>query len=103
MRGTGYLNQIPLPEVLVISPEMRAVLDKSPNDVELLRAAQADGMRTFAEIGLARVKNGDTTVEEIERVLAIVPTRTVTPDEVGPSSCVGGGPSPGSSVSARAS
>lgn len=82
--GTGYFNQIPLPEVLVISPEMRAVLDKSPNDVELLRAAQADGMRTFAEIGLARVKNGDTTVEEIERVLAIVPTRTVTPDEVGP-------------------
>jgi type II secretory ATPase GspE/PulE/Tfp pilus assembly ATPase PilB-like protein/CheY-like chemotaxis protein len=82
--GTGYLNQIPLPEVLVISPEMRAVLGKSPNDAELLRAAQADGMRTFAEVGLARVKNGDTTVEEIERVLGVVPTRTETPEEVGP-------------------
>ena len=63
---------------------MRAVLDKSPNDAELLRAAQADGMRTFAEVGLARVKNGDTTVEEIERVLGVVPTRTETPQEVGP-------------------
>ena len=82
--GTGYLNQIPLPEVLVISPEMRAVLEKSPNDAELLRAAQADGMRTFAEVGLARVKKGDTTVEEIERVLGVVPTRTETPEEVGP-------------------
>ena len=82
--GTGYLHQIPLPEVLVISPEMRAVLNKSPNDAELLRAAQADGMRTFAEVGLARVKRGDTTVEEIERVLGVVPTRSETPEEVGP-------------------
>jgi CheY-like chemotaxis protein/Tfp pilus assembly pilus retraction ATPase PilT len=82
--GTGYLNQIPLPEVLVITPEMRAVLAKSPNDAELLRAAQADGMRTFAEVGLDRVAKGHTTVEEIERVLGVVPTRTETPEEVGP-------------------
>ena len=82
--GTGYLNQIPLPEVLVITPEMRAVLDKSPNDAQLLRAAQADGMRTFAEVALDRVARGHTTVEEIERVLGVVPTRTETPEEVGP-------------------
>ena len=82
--GTGYLNQIPLPEVLVITPEMRAVLDKSPNDAQLLRAAQADGMRTFLEVGLDRVARGHTTVEELERVLGVVPTRTETPGEVGP-------------------
>lgn len=82
--GTGYLNQIPLPEVLVITPEMRAVLGKSPNDAQLLRAAQADGMRTFAEVALDRVARGHTTVEEIERVLGIVPTRNETPEEVGP-------------------
>jgi type IV pilus assembly protein PilB len=82
--GTGYLNQIPIPEVLVVTPAMRAVLGKSPNDAELLRCAQADGMRTFAEVGLARVANGETTVEEIERVLGVVPTRDETADSVGP-------------------
>lgn len=82
--GTGYLNQIPIPEVLQITPGLRAVLNQSPNDVELLRAAQADGMRTFGEVGLERVRNGDTTVEEIERVLGVVPTRDETADSVGP-------------------
>jgi type II secretory ATPase GspE/PulE/Tfp pilus assembly ATPase PilB-like protein/ActR/RegA family two-component response regulator len=82
--GTGYLNQIPIPEVLMVTPEMRAVLGKSPNDAELLRAAQADGMRTFAEVGLERVKTGETTVEEVERVLGVVPIRDETADSVGP-------------------
>lgn len=82
--GTGYLNQIPIPEVLTISPAMREVLNKNPNDIELLRAAQADGMRTFAEVGLERVAKGETTVEEIERVLGIVPPRDATAESVGP-------------------
>jgi CheY-like chemotaxis protein len=59
-------------------------MNRSPNDVELLRAAQSDGMRSFAEVGLDRVKNGETTVEEIERVLGIVPVRDETADTVGP-------------------
>jgi type II secretory ATPase GspE/PulE/Tfp pilus assembly ATPase PilB-like protein/CheY-like chemotaxis protein len=82
--GTGYRGQIPIPEVLLLTPEMRTVLNGSPNDVELLRAAQADGMRTFAEVGLDRVRRGDTTVEEIERVLGIVPVRYESADAVGP-------------------
>jgi type II secretory ATPase GspE/PulE/Tfp pilus assembly ATPase PilB-like protein/ActR/RegA family two-component response regulator len=82
--GTGYLNQIPIPEVLVVTPEIRAVLNRSPSDAELLRAALADGMRTFAEVGLDRVKSGQTTVEEVERVLGVVPIRDETADSVGP-------------------
>lgn len=82
--GTGYLNQIPVPEVLVVTPGLRAVLQTNPDDVELLRAARAEGMRTFAEVGLERVANGETTVEEIERVLGVVPTRNETAESVGP-------------------
>ncbi len=82
--GTGYFEQIPIPEILVVTSAMRAVLGRSPNDAELLRAAQADGMRTFAEVGLDRVARGDTTVEEVERVLGVVPTRSETTDSVGP-------------------
>ncbi|MDH3272201.1 MAG: ATPase, T2SS/T4P/T4SS family [Gemmatimonadota bacterium] len=82
--GTGYRNQIPIPEVLVITPEMKTALGRNPNDAELLRAAQADGMRTFAEVGLERVAKGETTVEELERVLGVVPVRDEAADEVGP-------------------
>lgn len=82
--GTGFKGQIPIPEVLVVTSGLRSLLNQSPNDVELLRQAQADGMRTFAEVGLERVHNGETTVEEIERVLGVVPTRDETADSVGP-------------------
>jgi type II secretory ATPase GspE/PulE/Tfp pilus assembly ATPase PilB-like protein/CheY-like chemotaxis protein len=82
--GTGYYEQVPIPEVLVVTPELRAVLNRSPNDAELLRAAQAAGMRTFAEVGLERVAKGETTVEEVERVLGVVPSREETADAIGP-------------------
>jgi len=82
--GTGYLGQIPVPEVLVVTPEMKTVLATDPDDADLLRAARASGMRTFAEVGLERVANGETTFEEIERVLGIVPVRVETTESVGP-------------------
>jgi type II secretory ATPase GspE/PulE/Tfp pilus assembly ATPase PilB-like protein/FixJ family two-component response regulator len=82
--GTGYLGQIPVPEVLVMTPGLKSALAAEPDDVELLRAARADGMRTFAEIGLERVANGETTFEEVERVLGVVPAREETVGSVGP-------------------
>ena len=82
--GTGYLNQIPISEVLTMSPGLRAALAGDPSDAELLRAARADGMRTFADVGIDRVAGGETTVEEIERVLGVVPIRDETAESAGP-------------------
>jgi type II secretory ATPase GspE/PulE/Tfp pilus assembly ATPase PilB-like protein/CheY-like chemotaxis protein len=82
--GTGYHGQTPLPEVLIVGSEVKAALARSANDLELLHAAQADGMHTFAEMGLKRVKSGDTTVEELERVLNLVPSRDETAGSAGP-------------------
>lgn len=82
--ATGYRGQVPIPEVLVITPALEAVLARASNDAELLRAAQAEGMRTFAEVGLERVTRGETTVEELERVLGVVPMRREAAGEVGP-------------------
>lgn len=39
---------------------------------------------TFAEAGLERVARGETTVEELERVLGVVPIRHEKADEAGP-------------------
>jgi CheY-like chemotaxis protein len=67
-----------------MSPGLRAALADDPSDAELLRAARADGMRTFAEVGVDRVGSGETTVEEIERVLGVVPIRDETAESAGP-------------------
>jgi DNA-binding response OmpR family regulator len=41
-------------------------------------------MRTFADVGIDRVAGGETTVEEIERVLGVVPIRDETAESAGP-------------------
>jgi CheY-like chemotaxis protein len=82
--GTGYYGQIPVPEVLVMGPELRNTLHGDPDDAEVLRAARSEGMRTFSEVGLERVANGETTFEEIERVLGSVPVRDETTESLGP-------------------
>jgi CheY-like chemotaxis protein len=82
--GTGYLGQIPLPEVLVMGPELRNALGRDPDDADILRVARSEGMRTFSEVGLERVRNGETTFEELERVLGSVPVRDATADSLGP-------------------
>jgi type IV pilus assembly protein PilB len=81
--GTGFMNQIPIAEVLDVTPELREVLAAGPSDAELLRAARAAGMRTFVDVGLEKVAKGETTIEELERVLGCVPTRDQTAESVG--------------------
>jgi type IV pilus assembly protein PilB len=81
--GTGFMGQIPVPEVMVVTPELREVLSGSPSDDVLLRAARAAGMRTFLDIGLENVAEGKTTIEELERVLGCVPTRDQTAEAAG--------------------
>lgn len=73
--GTGYQGQLPLAEVLVLTPILQSLLESDATDEELSRAARKEGMRTFAEVGLERVEKGETTVEELERVLGVVPVQ----------------------------
>jgi type II secretory ATPase GspE/PulE/Tfp pilus assembly ATPase PilB-like protein/CheY-like chemotaxis protein len=81
--ATGYFTQIPIPELLVMTPALRAALEDEASDAELQRVARAEGMRTFAEVGVERVASGETTVEELERVLGVVPARDETAESAG--------------------
>jgi type II secretory ATPase GspE/PulE/Tfp pilus assembly ATPase PilB-like protein/CheY-like chemotaxis protein len=82
--GTGYKGQVPIAEVLVITPPVKAFLATDPSDADLLKVARKDGMRTFAEVGLDLVSQGETTIEEIERVVGIVPMHAETASSAGP-------------------
>jgi type IV pilus assembly protein PilB len=69
-RQTGYKGRVGLYEFLEIHEEMRDLITRGPTLGEVRKAAKATGMRTLREDGLAKVAQGQTTVEEIMRVTA---------------------------------
>lgn len=66
---TGYRGRLPLDEVLVNNPDFQERLSRSASAVELQRCAEKGGMRPIREVALAHVVAGDTTLDEVERVL----------------------------------
>ena len=70
-KETGYLGRVGIYEMLVMTTAMRKmVLDRASSD-QIMAAAVANGMRTLAQSGWARVKEGVTTPEEVRRVTAV--------------------------------
>ena len=67
---TGYAGRLPVSELLVVNEPFReAVLKKLPTSA-LEDIAIQQGMRTLWQNGLTRAASGQTTLEEIIRVLA---------------------------------
>ncbi len=82
--GTGYFGQLPVAEVLNLTPALRSLLAEGCDDADFELAAHMEGVRGLAEVALDRVARGETTVEEVERVLGIVPPREESPRSAGP-------------------
>ncbi len=68
---TGYRGRLPLLEVAMVDFEMREMIAREATTLELQRAAISDGMRPLMKVGLERVQSGETTLQEIERVLGM--------------------------------
>ncbi len=67
-RETGYNGRLGLFEVMRMTEEIGAlVLERAPAS-EITRCAIAQGMTTFVDDGLAKVRAGETTLTEITRV-----------------------------------
>jgi type IV pilus assembly protein PilB len=66
---TGYKGRTGLYEVMAMSDTVRRLILDGASNEDLRRAACADGMRTLHESGLAKVRQGITSVAEVLRVL----------------------------------
>jgi CheY-like chemotaxis protein len=66
---TGYRGRIPLDEVLVNNPDFQERMVRSASAMDMQRAAEKGGMRPLREVALGHVVVGDTTLDEVERVL----------------------------------
>ena len=67
--NSGYRGRLPLVEVAVITPALADMIAGGASAHALQRAAVAQGMAPLREVAIARVRRGETTLQEIERVI----------------------------------
>lgn len=68
-RHQGYVGRIPVTEFMVPSPEFVRLMLQGAPPYELHQQAIADGMTTLLESALERMSAGETTLEEVDRVI----------------------------------
>jgi type IV pilus assembly protein PilB len=68
---TGYKGRQGIFEIIPFSSKLRDLLTGGANESELRSTAAAMGISTIYEDGIAKVKEGLTTVEEVSRVIEI--------------------------------
>ncbi|WP_298626949.1 type IV-A pilus assembly ATPase PilB [uncultured Legionella sp.] len=64
----GYRGRVGLFEVLPMTKSLGQLIMSGGNSLEILKTAQSEGMLTIFESGLEKVKQGITTIEEVNRV-----------------------------------
>ena len=77
--GAGFKGRLPLLEVMSSNSLIQDLIMQNSSSAELYRAAVAGGMRPLLRVGLERVRSGDTSIQEIERVLGGVRDDTEEP------------------------
>jgi general secretion pathway protein E len=67
--GSGYRGRTIVYELLELTPEFRDLVLKRPGDQELENFAKTQGMKSLFDNAMARVASGDTSLEEVMRVV----------------------------------
>ncbi|TMG98580.1 MAG: type IV-A pilus assembly ATPase PilB [Betaproteobacteria bacterium] len=67
-KGTGYRGRTGIYEVMPISDEMRQLIMRNGNALDIAAQSQKEGIRNLRTSGLRKVKAGITSLEEIEAV-----------------------------------
>ncbi len=66
---TGHRGRLPVMEVFATTPELEELINGGASPAEMLRTVVASGTRVMRDVALERVRAGDTTLQEVERVL----------------------------------
>ncbi|HEX8010311.1 MAG TPA: type IV-A pilus assembly ATPase PilB [Casimicrobiaceae bacterium] len=67
-KGSGYKGRTGIYEVMPISDDMRQLIMRNANALEIAEQAQKEGVKNLRQSGLLKVKQGVTSLEEIEAV-----------------------------------
>lgn len=69
--GTGYRGRLAVLEVLMVDPEVEHRISQGQSASEIVEAARAAGMTSLWESGVHHVRNGETSMDELLRVLDV--------------------------------
>ncbi|MEW6553172.1 MAG: ATPase, T2SS/T4P/T4SS family [Actinomycetota bacterium] len=67
--NTGFKGRVGVYEVLEVTEEIETLVARNAPHVEIAEAARAGGMRTMREEGFIKVMEGETSIEEVLRVI----------------------------------
>lgn len=67
--NTGYKGRIVLSECLIMSPAVREELSRVTDAFSIEKVASAEGMQSIYSDGLSKVQSGETSYEELMRVI----------------------------------
>jgi type IV pilus assembly protein PilB len=67
-KGSGYRGRVGIYQVMPITDDMRQVIMRNGNAIEIADQAYKEGVRDLRQSGLLKVKSGITSLEEIEAV-----------------------------------
>jgi len=67
-KGTGYKGRVGIYQVMPITDDMRQLIMRNGNSLEIAEQARREGVRDLRQSGLIKVKQGITSLEEIEAV-----------------------------------
>ena len=76
---TGYRGRIPVAEVFHMDYKLAELIARGASPVELERTAIQNGMRTMLQVALERVRAGETTLQEVARVLGQASNEEIIP------------------------
>lgn len=65
----GYRGRLPVAEIMEMSPALESMVLAGATPQKVEAKARAEGMRSLLEAALERVEAGETTLEEVQRVL----------------------------------
>ncbi len=68
---TGYRGRIPLQEVMITTSEIEEMVTEGRSMADIYKVALEEGMRPLLQVGLERVRGGETTLDELERVVGL--------------------------------
>jgi len=67
-KGTGYKGRVGVYQVMPITDELRQVIMRAGNAIDIAQQAQKEGVKDLRQSGLLKVKAGITSLEEIEAI-----------------------------------
>ncbi|HMK21173.1 MAG TPA: ATPase, T2SS/T4P/T4SS family, partial [Terriglobales bacterium] len=67
-KNTGYKGRVGVYQVMPISEEINRIIMQNGNAIEIAKQARREGVKDLRQSGLLKVKQGVTSLEEVEAV-----------------------------------